>query len=239
MLHIYFLVVCFPALNAVLRRIDLGCKLLAPLFVGLLMSVQLHSPRTDTLDSTGGVLFGAIFIALWNVASVFLEYVMLAHVYASFPQLKGIPRDSNPAATTPDNPATNGNGTSVAHRIARSVRQSVSDALSSVRVYRRQSVFRAGLSLSCVYLTVLSFGNETLEQERDTHLVCVCVSLWCIFVVYLCGVYVWCIFVVCMCVCVCVCVCVLLLSLPNPICHFFFTSLFSLTRHFLYLFLHT
>lgn len=61
-------------INAVMRRIDLSCKLLAPVAVGILMS-------------SVSVLASAVLITVWNVASVGFEYWLLHHVYMAMPVL--------------------------------------------------------------------------------------------------------------------------------------------------------
>jgi len=62
-------------INAAMRRIDLICKLLAPVAVGFMMS-------------SVSVLASAIMIAVWNVTSVGLEYWLLHHVYMAMPGLQ-------------------------------------------------------------------------------------------------------------------------------------------------------
>lgn len=54
--------------NARLRRIDLCCKILAPMAVGVVMTY-------------GGITVGAICIGIWNVVSVFPEFMLLRWVY--------------------------------------------------------------------------------------------------------------------------------------------------------------
>lgn len=62
-------------INAAMRRIDLSCKLLAPVAVGFLMS-------------SVSVLSSAVLIAVWNVTSVGVEYWLLHHVYMAIPILQ-------------------------------------------------------------------------------------------------------------------------------------------------------
>lgn len=61
-------------INAVMRRIDLSCKLLAPVAVGIMMSCV-------------SVLASAVLITVWNVASVGFEFWLLHHVYMAMPVL--------------------------------------------------------------------------------------------------------------------------------------------------------
>lgn len=75
-----------------MRRIDLSCKLLAPIVVGFMMS-------------SVSVLASAILIAVWNVTSVGVEYWLLHYVYMAMPVLqkkstaKPASRNKNQAAS--------------------------------------------------------------------------------------------------------------------------------------------
>ncbi|ONK67871.1 uncharacterized protein A4U43_C05F4670 [Asparagus officinalis] len=61
-------------MNSVIRRIDLICKLCAPVFTGFIISfVSLKA--------------SAIFFSLWNIVSVWLEYWLLTSVYNGIPSL--------------------------------------------------------------------------------------------------------------------------------------------------------
>lgn len=65
----------FSAMSATLRRIDLCNKLLAPIATGQIM--HFASPG-----------IGALFIAAWNLVSVFVEYILLWKVYILVPALR-------------------------------------------------------------------------------------------------------------------------------------------------------
>jgi hypothetical protein len=69
-------------LNATLRRIDLLCKMLAPLFVAL-------------LTSTTSTIVAVYFIGVWNIASLLIEYGCLLMVYNSSPILS-VPKPIRP-----------------------------------------------------------------------------------------------------------------------------------------------
>ena len=58
-----------------MRRIDLSCKLLAPVAVGFMMTLV-------------SVLSSAVLIAVWNVTSVGIEYWLLHYVYMARPILQ-------------------------------------------------------------------------------------------------------------------------------------------------------
>jgi len=83
-------------INSVVRRIDLSCKLLAPVFSGLVFSFV-------------SAQASAAALALWNVASVGLEYWLFVSVYSVVPGLAaedgwvraaGLPPSPDSAATT-------------------------------------------------------------------------------------------------------------------------------------------
>jgi iron-regulated transporter 1 len=61
-------------MNSIMRRIDLSCKLLAPVAAGLLMSLK-------------STVAAAAFIAVWNALSTFGEYYFLYIVYRKVPAL--------------------------------------------------------------------------------------------------------------------------------------------------------
>ncbi|XP_013389675.1 solute carrier family 40 member 1 [Lingula anatina] len=90
------------SLNATVRRIDLTTAILAPAAVGQIMTYS----ETGTLPAH---VVGAIFIACWNVVSMFLEYGLLYSVYRKVPELavkrvKGEPEAVENKLTTPEKP---------------------------------------------------------------------------------------------------------------------------------------
>lgn len=62
-------------LNSVMRGIDLTCKLMAPVLVGIIMSCV-------------SVLAAAVFLSLWNVVSIGFEYYFLRCLYSGSPELQ-------------------------------------------------------------------------------------------------------------------------------------------------------
>lgn len=73
----------FAAMGAVLRRIDLANKILAPVATGQIMTFT-------------SMLIGAVFIASWNFVSMFVEYFLLWKVYNSVPALASKKRKCSP-----------------------------------------------------------------------------------------------------------------------------------------------
>lgn len=162
--------------NAILRRIDLCCKILAPILVGLIMTFI-------------SKITGVIFLAGWNVLSVFLEYYLLWKVFQS---VKGLSQKVLSKRQDEDSE----NGSSADHNQDESQRSVGSEAdpgdadlivpavdvrdhrprkpgvfsrlwkrirtfKSAWHIYFRQTVARPGLALASLYFTVISFGAIT------------------------------------------------------------------------------
>ena len=129
-------------MNAVMRRIDLFCKLAGPLFVSVL-----------TIPSAS---FAAIFLAASNVLSLPFEYYFIHVVHKRFPDLA-----HKPAA--PEH---------IRQPLIRQFLQWPKRTLSSWKIYYQSPLFAASLSLCILYFTVLSFGgtlklNSTNERFHD------------------------------------------------------------------------
>lgn len=67
-------------LNTTMRRIDLSCKILAPMAFGVIMDFAGTDPTTRAMT-------GAAVVAIWNVLSTPLEYFMTRDVYTLSPAL--------------------------------------------------------------------------------------------------------------------------------------------------------
>ncbi|KAJ5745957.1 hypothetical protein N7520_011139 [Penicillium odoratum] len=121
-------------LNASMRRIDLFCKLVAPVFISL---VDSFSTR----------------VAIWtvlglNTLSVLIEYIAIAQVYRSVPALK--------KATSPRQRDTD--ESSQAHRSCQTIRSYLRGSIAPWKEYVASPVFLPSFALSLLYMTVLSFG---------------------------------------------------------------------------------
>ncbi|KAL4795929.1 Ferroporti-1 [Aspergillus venezuelensis] len=138
-------------LNARMRRIDLFCKLVAPVVVSLM----------DGLLSTRIAIWGVLGL---NVAVVLVEYFAIAQVYNAVPELDRT-RDGQASNTTVDEAEEdieehvhpeddNEERTALVQIISRKAQFTI----SPWKEYIRQPVFLASFSLSLLYLTVLSFG---------------------------------------------------------------------------------
>lgn len=146
-------------MNSVIRRIDLICKLLAPVFAGFMISfISLKA--------------SAVIFALWNMISVWLEYWLLKSVYNGIPALnesskrrneKLIPTESLESSSIL--PVENESSISTENRnldsetpdwkISLMENFSVIPCFDSWAVYMRQEVVLPGIALAFLYFTVL------------------------------------------------------------------------------------
>ncbi|KAL2633833.1 hypothetical protein R1flu_005312 [Riccia fluitans] len=149
-------------LNSVMRRIDLSCKLLAPVFVGFLMSGL--SP-----------LVCALTIAVWNLLSVGVEYKLLLSVYWSIPALQQTPPSAEVAPHSEtvgfvdvnmqnsldkdDLPLLEKNEYQTRSRGGIMSRCLQLPYFRGWADYLQQDVMLAGVALALLYFTVLSFGS--------------------------------------------------------------------------------
>lgn len=120
-----------------MRRIDLFCKLVAPVVISF---VDSFSTR----------------VAIWvvvglNTASVLIEYLAIAQVYRSVPALKRSETPVQPDALADE---TDEVPSDSCHGLVSYIRE----ILAPWREYEASPVFLASFALSLLYLTVLSFG---------------------------------------------------------------------------------
>ena len=126
-------------LNSAMRRIDLVCKLVGPLGIGLLDG---YSTKIAIW-----VVFGQ------NAISVLVEYFAIAQVYSAVPELGQGKRQGN-ATETPQSP----DGTPTVP--SRSTLNTIKDNIRPWKDYFQNPAFLASFSLSLLYLTVLSFASQ-------------------------------------------------------------------------------
>ena len=178
MTYIRDVTICFvTALNAWMRRIDLCCKLMAPVLVGAVITY------TDYFTST-------LFVAGWNVMSYFAEFGLLCIVYYYVPALanKKIRKHSLMTGNSedqrekhkeekgiPSKSLKEGEDKNVfvsqSHK-SKSCKQNFTSVLSKLvtpyitirdgwKIYARQEIARAGVAMSLLYITVLGFSGVT------------------------------------------------------------------------------
>ena len=114
-------------INAVFRTIDLTCLILAPSIAGILFSYISEE-------------FATIFIAVWNLISVVVEYFLLERIYRQYTDLALKPIDNEEKTT---------------------FQQKIKKTVDSWHMYYHHPVRNAGLGLAMLYMTVLGFDNIT------------------------------------------------------------------------------
>ena len=135
-------------INSVVRRIDLSCKLLAPVFSGLVISFV-------------SAQASAAALAVWNVASVGLEYWLLVSVYNGVPALAESSRLRTADATeamlmsSSSSEIVSPADKELDWRVRMSEQLSIIPCWESWVVYLRQDVALPGVALAFLYFTVL------------------------------------------------------------------------------------
>ncbi|KAK3934074.1 Ferroporti-1 [Diplogelasinospora grovesii] len=127
-------------LNARMRRIDLLCKLLGPLFIS-----------TIAVSST--------LIAVWvtlgmNLAAVVVEYLFIAQVYLMAPGLRRQTGEQGVELQQSSEEAEAGE--------RRTLLQRTLQPTSALRFYFNHPAFLPSFSLALLYLTVLSFSGQMI-----------------------------------------------------------------------------
>ncbi|CDP06418.1 unnamed protein product [Coffea canephora] len=148
-------------MNATIRRIDLVCKLFAPVVSGFIISFV-------------SLTASALTLAIWNILSVCLQYWLLMSVYNGIPALsessqkrvyRSLPTDSERSSLTDESRNSHCLGDNdlepLGHGWMRKVIERVSriSYFSAWKVYLEQDVVLPGIALALLYFTVLSFGT--------------------------------------------------------------------------------
>ncbi|KAF2853622.1 hypothetical protein T440DRAFT_466008 [Plenodomus tracheiphilus IPT5] len=134
-------------LNSAMRRIDLVCKLIAPVGIGLLDG---YSTR----------------LAIWvvfaqNALSVLVEYFAIAQVYAAVPELRRAnQQDQEHLSHAETRTVEQDVSVSIAHRHDFQNHAKPTTTLHAYLSYVNNPAFLASFSLSLLYLTVLSFSGQ-------------------------------------------------------------------------------
>lgn len=124
-----------------MRRIDLFCKLIAPVVISF---VDSYSTR----------------VAIWsvfglNTASVLVEYVAIAQVYRAVPALKRTPA---PVCEDVVDYEDEGETAQLDSSSSQGLSSYLRETVAPWKEYVASQVFLASFALSLLYLTVLSFG---------------------------------------------------------------------------------
>lgn len=143
-------------MNSVIRRIDLICKLFAPVVSGFFVSFA-------------SLKASAVAFALWNFASVWLQYWLMSSVYSGIPALREsnqrrrqqIPTDGTEGRVSTleggmlhDEASVHGTEEKSLMRRKMNLVMN-SDFMVSWRTYLRQEVVIPGVALALLYFTVL------------------------------------------------------------------------------------
>ncbi|KAG8647824.1 hypothetical protein MANES_09G113000v8 [Manihot esculenta] len=164
-------------MNSVIRRIDLTCKLLAPVVSGFIISFI-------------SVKASAMTLALWNTIAVWMEYWLFTSVYKGIPALGESSQRKVLRFSHSDHEETASLSSQQASLLSqneetsaledKSWRKKLSEWISQApflgawSTYLQQDVAVPGVALALLYFTVLSFGTlmtATLEWEGIPALV--------------------------------------------------------------------
>ncbi|CAK7343706.1 unnamed protein product [Dovyalis caffra] len=158
-------------INSIIRRIDLTCKLLAPVISGFIMTFV-------------SVKASAMTLAMWNTIAVWLEYWLFTSVYYGIPALAESSQRRSSRLSPSEIKEIESTSSERGSFISPSGENSASVDLGWTRgstqyfskvpfvgawlVYLQQDVLLPGVALALLYFTVLSFGTlmtATLEWE--------------------------------------------------------------------------
>lgn len=130
-------------MNAQMRRIDLLCKLLGPLFIALVGGASIEI---------------AIMVNFaMNVGSVLIEYLAIAKVYRDIPALRQ-PKTKAPAKTSEADPSQEPESRLI--NIWRHVRTVFRKSANDFDFYLHHRAFLPSIAGALLYLTVLSFAGQ-------------------------------------------------------------------------------
>lgn len=125
-------------LNAQMRRIDLLCKLLGPLFIAV-------------IDGASTKVAIIVNFAM-NLLSIPVEYIAIARVYHEVPALQE-PKTNTQSGDPPE-------PKSFFTRSWDSLKTSTKKSVADFGLYLRHAVFLPSVAGALLYLTVLNFGGQ-------------------------------------------------------------------------------
>ncbi|KZT10586.1 uncharacterized protein LAESUDRAFT_720920 [Laetiporus sulphureus 93-53] len=137
-------------INTYMRRIDLLCKLLAPLFVSL-------------LTTTASYRFAASFLCGVEAVCMVFELLWIAVVYRRFPALSAAQAAKDAARSESPQRQQSAPNVSALHSFARRIRSYVLSGLSDWKEFVQHPIFLSSLAISCLYFTVLSFDGTMIS----------------------------------------------------------------------------
>ena len=153
-------------LNAAMRRIDLICKLVAPVLISIIIAAA-QSTR-----------FGVYAVAAMGIISWPADYFCARRVYDGSPRLhQPKPRRSSVSGgETLDseslNPTTSSNPPAISqstlHHLLHTTTQALTHYTHSLRAYFSTTVWQPSLALAILHLSVLSYSATFLTYLLDT-----------------------------------------------------------------------
>lgn len=135
-------------INTYVRRIDLLCKLLAPLFVSLLTTAASYP-------------FSAYFLCGVEAACMVFELIWITIVYRRFPQLQAA-QATKEAAKLREAQAHRESPVSVQLELQKYLKDSISDW----KEFIHHPIFLSSIAISCLYFTVLAFDGTMLSYLK-------------------------------------------------------------------------
>ncbi|KAH7915225.1 iron transporter [Hygrophoropsis aurantiaca] len=138
-------------LNTWIRRVDLVCDLVSPLFVSALTAGVSYS-------------FATAFLAGMTAVSFVLEMVLSGITYRRFPELS---QNRNTDITHGDQSTIDPRSQSFGHRLLGHL--DPRELIRDFEEFRKLPVFYTSLSIASIYLTVLSFDGTMLTFLKDAR----------------------------------------------------------------------
>ncbi|KAF2223150.1 Ferroporti-1 [Elsinoe ampelina] len=130
------------AMNSTMRRIDLTCKLVAPLLIAFIHG---WSPKIGYLATFA--------IALLSVPT---EYLLIARVHRACPALQRLPPSTTGSSGSPSS-------SKLLSHLSSWLSTALSSTTSDLHYYTTHRAFLPSVSLALLYLTVLSFGGQMIN----------------------------------------------------------------------------
>ncbi|KAF1315122.1 Ferroportin, partial [Globisporangium splendens] len=128
-------------LNTTMRRIDLSCKILAPMAFGIIMDFAGKDP-------TMSAMIGAAAVGIWNLLSTPLEYFMTKDIY-----------DLNPNLAVKEDVTEEADAEAHEQQTASTKQQSTVTRYAEMwKDYLEHPVFLLSFSFCSLYMTILSGG---------------------------------------------------------------------------------
>ncbi|RBQ96557.1 hypothetical protein VDGD_04326 [Verticillium dahliae] len=147
-------------MNSQMRRIDLFCKLLGPLFIAMIEGVS--------------VQLALIVNLAMNIASVVAEYHAIARVYNDVPALQEPKQASGEESTIAE---SSGDSQTRLGSLLGYLRRMAKQSFADFRLYFRHRAFLPSIAGAFLYLTVLNFAGQMITYLLYTGLTATVISL--------------------------------------------------------------